>query len=869
MSSETEPPSSDRQLKTLVLTDLCDSVALTARIGDAAAAELFRSLDVRVLQLLQRWTGRLIDRSDGMLLLFDVPAHGLGFALDYLDLLAEVGKERELPLQARVGIHVGDVLFWRNDEEAVAAGAKPMDVEGVAKPTAARLMALARPNQILLSAVAEGLLRAAQRELGERGNGLRWKSHGHWYFKGLPAPQEVFEVGAAGNAPLRMPVRSGKAWRKMPLWRRPAALAAELMLVVVAAGVVWILVRPEPAIAFTERDWVVVGDLRNLTGQKVLDESLQQAFRISLEQSKYINVLSDMKVRDTLSRMRKDPEKVLVDRAVASEVALRDGARAVILPLVSEVGGRLRVTVEIVDPVTQNTVYTEFADGRGLESALASVDQVTARLRGRLGEAIASIGRDSRPLPEVSTGDLDALRAYAMGQEAYGKGQYKQALGLYEHAVSLDKDFALAHLGVLRSLNATEQLPKGLLSLQKTKAMTSRLSPREAMYMQAWEVQINSPGEAQQKWRQMSDLYPDFYAAAANVGYALEMENRYEEALPYIRRASESRYEFASLSQEALGRLSLALGNYEDASAAFSRSAESGLVTTAVWQANLRAAQGNFQEAERLWPRDAKLAAPHFDRVSHFLDQGELQAASVEARRLLQALPPEGGRFRQGQIQLAVMQWMSGDRRSALQASRNIVRASIAQLDGAAGLTARGEAITAAYGAILAQRLGDHEPARQLIQRLEQAPEIVAMQPVGGFLQVLKARESMASGNGALALESLISTLGQHGSFQLRAALMEAYAAEGNPEAALRQVDWMVSHRGWAYVEHGGCGWCGQSLNIADSNLARLRKIELLAQLGRRDAALKELQAFDAYWKTRTLPDYLRVRREALPSTFS
>ncbi|WP_065868106.1 putative peptide modification system cyclase [Stenotrophomonas nitritireducens] len=869
MSSETDAASSDRQLKTLVLTDLCDSVALTARIGDAAAAELFRSLDVRVLQLLQRWKGRLIDRSDGMLLLFDVPVHGLGFALDYLDALAEIGKQRQLPLQARIGIHVGDVLFWRNDDDAVAAGAKPLDVEGVAKPTAARLMALARPNQILLSAVAEGLLRASQRELGERGTGLQWKSHGRWCFKGLPTPQEVFEVGVAGRAPLRAPARSSKAWRMLPLWRRPVALVAELMLVVVAVAVVWILVRPEPAIAFTERDWIVVGDLRNLTGQTVLDESLRQAFRISLEQSKYVNVLSDLKVRDTLSRMRKDPEKVLVDRAVASEVALRDGARAVVLPLVSEVGGRLRVTVEIVDPVTQNTVYTEYADGRGLDSALASVDQVTARLRGRLGEAIASIGRDSRPLPEVSTRDLDALRAYAMGQEAFGKGQYKQALGLYEHAVSLDKDFALAHLGMLRALNATEQLPKGLLSLQKTQAMTSRLSPREAMYMQAWEVQINNPGDAYQKWRQMSDLYPDFYAAAANVGYALEMENRYQEALPYIRRASESRYEFAPLSQEALGRMSLALGNYGDAATAFSRASESGLVTAAVWQANLNAAQGNFQEAERLWPRDTKLAAPHFDHVSHFLDKGELQAASLEAQRLLQALPTDGSRFRQGQIQLAVLQWMSGNRRGALGITRNIVRDSMVALDGAAGLTARGEAITAAYGAILAQRLGDHELARQLIVRLEQSPQIVAMQPVGGFLQVLKARESMASGNAGLALEGLVSTLGQHESFQLREALMEAYVAEGKPEAALRQADWMVSHRGWAYVEHGGCGWCGQSLNIADSNLARLRKIELLAQLGRREAALKELQSFDAYWKNRTLPDYLRVRREALPSTFS
>ena len=86
----------------------------------------------------------------------------------------------------------------------------------------------------------------------------------------------------------------------------------------------WFLMHPQPAIAFAERDWVVVGDLRNLTGDQRLDESLEQAFRISLEQSRYVNVLSDMKVRETLGNMQRKPD-VAVDRALGSEIALRDG----------------------------------------------------------------------------------------------------------------------------------------------------------------------------------------------------------------------------------------------------------------------------------------------------------------------------------------------------------------------------------------------------------------------------------------------------------------------------------------------------------------------------------------------------------------
>lgn len=99
-----------------------------------------------------------------------------------------------------------------------------------------------------------------------------------------------------------------------------------------------VFTRAEPAIAFAERGWVVVGDLRNLTGNTLLDSSLEQALRISLEQSRYVNVLSDMKVRDTMTRMKRDPDSVVVDRAIASEVAMRDGASAVILPTVAEIG---------------------------------------------------------------------------------------------------------------------------------------------------------------------------------------------------------------------------------------------------------------------------------------------------------------------------------------------------------------------------------------------------------------------------------------------------------------------------------------------------------------------------------------------------
>ena len=163
------------QLRTILLTDLVDSTALVERLGDGAAAELFRAHDRLVLRLQNEWRGRLIDRSDGLLLLFERPVDGLGFALDYARGLRELGAPHDTDIKARAGLHVGEVLSWRNSDEAVRLGAKPVEVEGLAKPMAGRLMAMARPGQLLMSAVAEPLAHRAARELGERGQNLLWK----------------------------------------------------------------------------------------------------------------------------------------------------------------------------------------------------------------------------------------------------------------------------------------------------------------------------------------------------------------------------------------------------------------------------------------------------------------------------------------------------------------------------------------------------------------------------------------------------------------------------------------------------------------------------------------------------------------------
>ena len=170
------------ETKALLLTDVVDSTRLSEALGDSAMAEVWAAHDRVARGLLDPWRGREIDKTDGMLLLFDNAADAVAYAMEYHRALATLTT----PLMARAGLHVGPVMLRENAADDVARGAKPLEVEGLAKPIAARVMGLARGGQTLLSA-------AAREDLGKTEHKL--VSHGHWQLKGVSDPVELFEVG--------------------------------------------------------------------------------------------------------------------------------------------------------------------------------------------------------------------------------------------------------------------------------------------------------------------------------------------------------------------------------------------------------------------------------------------------------------------------------------------------------------------------------------------------------------------------------------------------------------------------------------------------------------------------------------------------
>ncbi len=804
------------QLRALLFTDLCDSTTLVERIGDAAAANLFQLHDRLVLRLQQRWNGQLIDRSDGLFLVFERSIDALGFALAYQRGLAELSAETDIPLTARAGLHVGEVILWRNSADAVAVGAKRVEVEGLAKPMAARLMQLALPQQILVSNIAESVMRRSTSSLGEQSTHLKWRSFGRWRFKGVAQPMEIFGVHGEGMPPGAWPRATPKASRLLPLWRRPAAMVAQGCLMLGVVGLIWFATRPQAAIAFAERDWVVLGDVRNMTGQGVLDEGMGQAFRISLEQSRYVNVLGDLKVRDTLTQMLL-AEDTPIAQDIAIQIAKRDGARAVLLPTIREVSGKVRVSIEVVDPTTGQTAYTLYSDGNGLSSVLPSTDNVVAQLRNRLGEAVAEVKRASAPLPSVATSDLDALYAYSRAQIAYGEGRVPESIRLFDIAIGLDPGFAMAHVGKVRSLVALGRRDDARKELEITEPLRDRLSTRESLYFQAWGKEMLSPSETASldAWKTLADLYPDHHGANANVALGELQLGNYVEAEQAAKRSNVSQNGLKSAALQLLGRTQLARGEFPQAVDTLRHS-----VVAAQGQRNRHlaaalAAAGNPSAARDLLatlPVDGPSAWLEGRSVEIDMQQGE--ASYLAARRSAKGCegPPSICEF----LDVVSLVVSAGADQCVTAAETARVADPLIRIASDPDEFDRGQRLYFALATIYAGQRSGVPAGQAALARLEALARVIKDPRADQLLALVKANDKRMRGETAQAVHEARALLNGSELFQVHSVLAMALAESGQHSAAEQELAWLRAHRGIAYAEYAGSAVL-QALNVRDS----------------------------------------------------
>lgn len=843
-------------LRTVLLCDIVESTALIERLGDVRAVALLRKHDQLLREAMVLCHGQLIDKADGVLALFERPIQALDFALRYQRGLRELGESERLELQARIGIHVGDVMTWANDPKDVLAGAKAYEVEGLAKPVAARLMNLALPGQILMSGMAQNLCQRAAGELGASGVGLRWLMHGRYSFKGVPAPMLVHEVGLPGLSPLRPPVSGAKAWRELPLWRRPPVLALEVLLVgVLGVALFWTTLRSPPAIAFAERDWVVVAQLQNRTDEKIFDDSLDTALRIGLEQSQHVNLVSQLQIDRALERMQRQGQPV--DRQLAAELALREGARAVILPTVAEVGGVVRVSLEVIDPGSGVTVYSESADGRGSDEVLPAMDVAMARVRGQLGEAMTSIENTSKPLEQVTTDNLQALRAYSMALRASRESRLGDAESLALEAVRLDPDFAMAYLRLAFIRYIDNDPVAASKYIGKALEHREHLTQRELLFLEGAEATLSDPARAMQKFKLLSELYPDEYRAFYNFAYFAHFDAlRTDEALDMVGHAMVPQYAQQGSANYLSGVLRLAKNQYEQSIAHFDRAESLGERGFKREHAEAFAAIRRYDSARRIQQAQSETGIAGSDlemrliEISLPLDQGQYDQALAAAKKLQSEA--SGSSFSdltrdiQDGITLLLRSYAPDDTFAADLADYAKTRKD--GLAGANELQRRHLVFQAAAAGWMAAYTGDAVIAKAMRDVVAGDATLTNYPANAAILRVLEAEIALLekTPGKAIALLKPVDDDG-HGSYFERAVLMRAHLAHGDREEADKLAAWLAANRGRAFAEPNSLGlW--QAANVIESNLA-LRARAKLASGRSGEAASKAAEAaFDAAW---------------------
>jgi serine/threonine protein kinase/tetratricopeptide (TPR) repeat protein len=369
-----------------------------------------------------------------------------------------------------------------------------------------------------------------------------------------------------------VPLASRSGW-KQSLRVNPRVAYFSAGFLALAVVTVWWLLGARPVLSFSPRDWLLITDFDNQTGDPLFDRSLLTALTVSLEQSPHANVVPRARIVDSLHRMGKAGD-VRITEDLARDISQREAIRAILSCSIARVGQQYALTASLVDPRSGVAVRSYLEQAKDQDHVLDALGSVATRVRRDLGESMLATSKANRPLPLVTTRSLQALKLFADGSALWGEGKYEPAVQAFESAVKADPDFAMAHaaLGGAYYSHIYNNPVRGKEHLEKALQVSERTTDRERLYIQTSYAQdLGHVAEARNRFDVYLKAYPDDWGMRFNYASLLRNNGQPQEAIEQdkelARIAPNNAFTYIDIATayNGLGNFSEALRNYEQA----------------------------------------------------------------------------------------------------------------------------------------------------------------------------------------------------------------------------------------------------------------------------------------------------------------
>jgi eukaryotic-like serine/threonine-protein kinase len=656
------------------------------------------------------------------------------------------------------------------------------------------------------------------------------------------------DAKSPGSAPVEEPTRASvtKAVSSSFNKKRKGLLVALAALAVVAISGWAVLKYRSRSATLTEKDSIVLADVTNTTGDPVFDDTLRQALAMELDQSPFLNVLSQSRVASTLKAMNKPVDERL-SRAVAREVCLRNGSKVYLAGSIARNGEAYPIVLSALNCTTDEVVARTEVVAKNRNDVIRTLGESGRQMRGRLGESLPSLAKFNKDLAVATTSSLEALQAYSTALRVRRTGGEAEALPYLQRAVALDPNFATAYnmLGVtyeeLKEKATADESYKKAFELRHRGSERERLSIETTYYNDA----TGETAKVIQTSQEWTRLYPNDAAPHIRLGLNYMRLGQTEEAVKAFSDAAalalkvnasypNANYLYASYAN--LTSAYLILNKYDEARAVFDLAKSRNLDSIALRYNRYLLAFVEGDQATMRQIVDSSMGKPGYeDRALENQADTEAYYGHIAQSRKLhqQALAAAARAHATDSIAYynAYAAWRESELENKQQARQYAAKA----------LAAGEGSDVKELSALALARAGDIRIARSLTDQLDKEfPQQTQIQSYS--LPTLHAQIEMNSGRPAVAIETLKAAapyeMGYSSFGGLEPAYVRglAYMQVGQARAAATEFQKIVDHPGM--VDNSVTG------AVAHLQLGRAARMS-----GNVDEARKQYEDFLALWK--------------------